>query len=339
MFQLLFGYSRTQLIYVMAKLGLADLLRDGPGDYHALAEATATHAPTLRRVLRGLANLGVVAEDEEGRFVLTPMGACLRSDVPNSLRGWAILSGETWYRAWGDLLHSVQTGQTAFDHTFGMGVYEYAATHAEFAENFHRSMTVATVQAAQALLTAYDFTPARTVVDVGGGYGVLLGAILQAHPHLHGILFDAPSVAATAQRYLEGRDIGRRCACIGGDFFAAVPTGGDTYILSWVLLDWDDEHSLRILQNCRAAMPEHGRLLVFEAMLTERVLPGDRVVGRDLSMLVMTGGQERTAADYRRLLSQAGLSVRQILPTSVNRSVIEAVPVPAAKPAQPAIDP
>ncbi|HZS89238.1 MAG TPA: methyltransferase [Chloroflexota bacterium] len=326
LFQLLFGYSRTQLIYVMAKLGLADLLRAGPVDSGTLARATACHQPTLHRLLRGLTNLGLLEEDAEGRFALTPLGTCLRSDVPSSLRGWALLSGDLLYRAWGDLLHSVQTGQTAFDHTYGMGLYEYLAAHPEHGEHFHRSMTVSTLRAAQALLKAYDFSSVETVVDVGGGHGVLLAAILRAHAHLRGVLFDVPSVVGAARHYLEAQGVAHRCPVIGGDFFTAVPSGGDTYLLSWVLLDWDDRRGLRILRNCRAVLPEHGRLLLFEAILSERTTPGDRVVGRDLSMLVMTGGRERTAADYRALLGQAGLGIRRILPTDVNRSVIEAAP-------------
>lgn len=325
LFQVLFGYSRTQLIYASAKLGIADLLQDGPRSAAELAHATATHEDTLRRVMRGLVNMGIFAEDE-GRYALTPVGACLRSGVPNSLRGWALLTGEVLYDAWGGLLHSLRTGETAFNHIYGMGVYEYLAAHPDAAGYFNQGMTVSTAQGARALLAAYDFSSIGAVVDVGGGIGTLIATILEARPHLRGILFDAPSVAAAARQRLDAAGLLDRCEVVGGNFFSAVPPGGDAYILSWVLLDWDDDDSLRILRNCRAVMPEHGRLLIFEAILPEGATSGDRIVGRDLSMLVMTGGRERTAAEYTALLARAGLAVTRIIPTAANRSVIEATP-------------
>jgi len=217
------GYWVSQALYVVAKLGLADLLRDGPQGSEALAQATSTDAQALSRVLRTPASVGVFVEDEAGRFAVTALGACLQTGVPGSLRAYTITLGEEKYRAWGDILYSVHTGKPAFEHVFGMGTFDYRAQHREAAVVFNQAMTEWTAQAAQALIAAYDFSRFARVVDVGGGHGLLLTALLQAYPHLHGVLIELPSVAMGAQHQLEAAGLGARCEVVAGDFFVSVP--------------------------------------------------------------------------------------------------------------------
>jgi SAM-dependent methyltransferase/DNA-binding transcriptional ArsR family regulator len=320
------GYWTTQVVYVMAKLGLADQLAEGPRTVDALAAATGAHAPTLSRLLRALAGLGLVREGADGRFEATKLGRCFATGTPGSLRGRAILSGETFYTAWGALLHSVRTGLPAFDHQFGAPSYEYLGRHPDIAAVFNETMASATSLAAEALAAAHDFGGATSVVDVGGGTGALLTRILRANPHLRGVLFDLPEVALAAEGLLSDAGVEERCRVVAGDFFAdELPPGGDVYVLSWIIHNWDDERSVALLRNCRRAMADDARLL-----LVERVLPpGDEpspVALWDLHMLVMTTGRERTEEEFRVLLAAADLELTNVVGTDGPRCVIEASP-------------
>jgi O-methyltransferase/methyltransferase family protein len=318
----------SQALYVAAKLGIADLLQEGPQSCARLAEATQTHAGALYRVLRALASVGVFAEDEMGCFRLTPLADLLRTDAPGSLRAFAIMLGapEHW-RAWEGVLHSVRTGQPAFDHVFGIPLFQYFPTHPEAARIFDDAMTSRSGQENTAILAAYDFAAAHTVVDVGGGQGTLLASILEVHPHARGVLFDLPHVIAPARTHIERAGQAARWECVAGDFFTAVPTGGDCYLLKKVIHDWDDERAQRILTNCRTAMSSAGRLLLMEPLIP----PGNEASFNkllDLLMLVWNaGGRERTEREHQGLLASAGFHLSRVIPTRSGISIIEAVPV------------
>ncbi|MGA2242502.1 MAG: methyltransferase [Verrucomicrobiota bacterium] len=319
----------TQAIYVAAKLGVADHLKDGPRSIVELATATRTHAPSLYRLMRALASIGVFAEDKSGRFALTPMAECLRTDAPNSVCAVAIMTGEDWWwKAWGRILHSVQTGKSSFQHVHGMRFFEYMTKNPEAGAIFDRAMASYTAQTGAQVVAAYSFDKARVVVDVGGGHGALLAAILRHHPSVRGIVFDQPATVEIAKGFLESQRLLARCQVLGGDFFESVPEGGDTYLLQHVVHDWDDENATKILRNCHRAMPPDGKLL-----LVEMVIPfGNRpFLGKflDLGVLMMeNGARERTELEYRNLLSVAGFDVTRIIPLPSPDSVIEAVRKP-----------
>jgi SAM-dependent methyltransferase len=324
--RLITGYWVSRAIYVMAKLGIADLLRHGSQDSDGLAQATGTDARALYRVLRTLASVGVLVEDEAARFGLTPMGACLQAGVPGSFRAWAISTGEENYRAWAEVLYSVRTGKSAFEQVFGMGVYDYRAHHPEAAAQFNEGMTDWTRQAAPAVVAAYDFSACTRVVDVGGGQGDLLIALLQAYPHLQGGLVELPHVAAAAQPRLEAAGLAHRCEVVAGNFFEALPSGGDVYILKNVIDSFADDRTVRLLQNCHRAMAPQGKLLV----VGQVIRPGNDPAVRkllDLALLVNAGGPVRTEAELHRLFAAAGLQLTRIIPTdaATEDSIIEGV--------------
>jgi hypothetical protein len=271
----------------------------------------------------------VFTEVDQGCFGLTPLAALLQTGVPGSLKALAIVMGEepAW-RPWGELLYSVQTGLPAFEQVFRMPLFASLSQHPDVAHTYHAAMAEGTALTAQAVAEAYNFSGIRTVIDVGGGQGALIAAILQAHPHMHGILFDLPHVIPGAKRVIETEALAERCALIGGDFFASVPSGADVYLLKWILHDWDDARAATIVMNCCRAMPEHGKLLVVESVLPAGNAPS---MGKfvDLHMLVRLGGRERTEAEYRTLFATAGLRLTHILctpsPEWLSVSVIEGV--------------
>ncbi|MBA2446401.1 MAG: methyltransferase [Chloroflexi bacterium] len=316
----------AQAISVVAKLGTADALADGPKGVDELAVAANAHAPALYRILRALASVGIFAEEEDGRFCLTPLAEPLRSDAPGSVRSFAIMLGEEWsWRPWGQLLQSVTTGQPAFEHTYGTGIFAYLADRPDAGAIFDAAMTSRSGPDADAVTAAYDFSAFRTVVDVGGGRGALLAAILRTNPDVRGILFDQAHVIPGARQYLDAAGLGQRCELVAGDFFASVVAGGDTYVLKWIVHDWDDERALRILERCHRAMPATGRLLLVETVIPPGNDPSSGKLA-DLAMLVWTGGQERTEAEYRALLAAAGFELTKVVPTRSSLSVVEAVP-------------
>jgi SAM-dependent methyltransferase len=323
------GYYISQAIYVAAKLGIADRLTDGPHSSAELAHATGTHPPSLHRLLRLLASAGVFAELDDGRFALTPIGSYLQTETPGSLRAVALQFAGPWHsRGWSDLLYSIQTGEIAFDHLFGMGIFPYLTQHPEDAAIFDAAMTAFSTQTAAAVVTAYDFSPFRTIVDVGGGHGALLRAILQATPAARGILFGLPHVVEGAKKQIEAAGLAERCAVVGGDFFASVPSGGDAYIFSVVIHDWNDEQSGTILKNCHRAMSPQGKLLLVELVLPARLdqSPMSQIIaGNDVNMLVHTGGRSRTEAEFRALFAAAGFELTRIIPTQGWASVVEGI--------------
>ena len=324
--QMATAYWVSRAVYAAAHLGIADCLADGPRDADDLAAATGTHAPALRRVLRTLASVGLFRTDERGRFSLTPLGAALRSDAPGAARSTVLaLAGEWWWAAWGEVLHAVRTGQTGQQKALGVDEWEYLAQHPEEASHFNAAMIGYHGEEPAAVVATYDFSGIRTVVDVGGGTGNLLGTILAANPHLRGVLLELPQVVPDAERSLAAAGVADRCEVVAGDFLAAVPDGGDVYIVSHCVHNWDEPSCVRILANCRRAMRPAGRLLIVEAV----VRPGDEPDPAkilDLAMLLVPGGEERSQEEYRVLLEKAGFQLARVLPTRTFTSIIEAIP-------------
>jgi SAM-dependent methyltransferase len=330
--QMLLGYRRSQALYVAAKLSIADVLLDVAKDSDELAAATNTHAPTLRRLLRMLAACGVLEEDDRGRFRLTQVGALLRRDVPGSMRAFVLfMTGEECWRAWGALLHSVQTGESAFEHLFGMNAFDYYARfpERERSQVHEEAMAVLTSQSDAALVSTYDFSQFGTLVDVGGGNGALLAALLGANPRLRGILFDLPNVVTRAPELLEKAGVVDRCRIVAGSFFESVPEGGDAYVMKRIIHDWDDNRAGAILRACCRAMNGKGRLLILDEVLPERAEPSDAASFMfDMEMLLVApGGRERTEEEFRQLLAGAGFKLNRVFPTGFMRlGVVEGLP-------------
>jgi O-methyltransferase domain/Dimerisation domain len=317
----------SQAIYVAAKLGLADLLVASPQSAATLAATTGTHAGALYRVLRALASVGIFAEDDSRRFHLTPTAECLCSQAPGSLRAFAVMLGEQeHWRAWGEVLYSVKTGKPAFEHIFGMPRFRYFADHPQDARIFSEAMTSRSGQENDAIIAAYDFSELKSVIDVGGGQGSLLAAIVRATSDTRCVLFDLPDVIRTARNAANLAECGSRLEFAEGSFFEALPTGADAYMLKKVIHDWDDARATAILTNCRGAMPRSGRLL-----LIEPIIPPDNIRSfnklLDLLLLVWHGsGKARTEAEHRAILASSNLAVARVMPTGSWLSIIEALP-------------
>ena len=327
MLQLISGFWISRCIYITAKLGLADLVKDGPKTAAELAAATAIHTPSLFRVLRALASVGIFTQDEQDRFGDTPLLQTLRSDVPGSLRAFAMTElGEEHYPAWGDLMHSVRTGGIAFDHAFGMDVWQYFAQHPDNAKIFNDAMSGMTAQANEALHASYDFAGINKLVDIGGGHGGLITSILRRNPQMLGVLFDSPQVIDGARALVAASDVADRCELVGGNFFESIPAGSDAHVLKWIIHDWDDEKSVAILKNSHRALAENGKLILVEAVVPSG---GEPHFAKfiDLNMLVITGGRERTEEEFRRLYEASGFRLTRVVPTESPFSVIEGVRV------------
>jgi hypothetical protein len=325
--QMATAYWVSRALYVSAELGIADLVKDEAQDAQALAAATGTYPPALRRVLRALASVGLFRSDTQGRFSLTPLGSALRSDAPGAARSTVIaLSGAFFWESWGEVLHSVRTGETGIQKALGVSEYEYLAEHPEVASHFNAAMIGYHGQEPAAIVEAYDFAGSGTVVDLGGGSGNLLGTILAANPSLQGVLFERPQVIPEAEHSLEAAGVVERCEFVAGDFLEAVPDGGDVYIVSHCIHNWDEPSCVRILTNCRRAMSPRGRLLIVEAVLGAGDAPDPAKI-LDLAMLVVPGGEERSQDEYRILLEKSGFRLTRVIPTRTSTSIIEAIPV------------
>jgi hypothetical protein len=324
-FEMAMGYWASQVVYVAAKLGIADVLADCPKSCGEIADATGADGSSLFRLMRALASLGVVAMEDDNLFRLTGIGAPLQSGMPGSLRSMILTLGEEHYQAWGRILHSIQSGKPAFDCVFKAPLFEHLQRFPSAGDTFDTAMTDFTSQAALAIVAAYDFSPIRTAVDVGGGQGALIGTILRSNPHMTGTIFDLPSVVVKARERLVTAGIENRCQAIAGSFFESVPEGAEAYLLKNVLHDWDDDSALVILRNCRGAMKDMGKLLVIEVMLPERPESSFENL-LDLNMLVMSGGRERTEAEYRKLFAASGFRLTRVIPTIAPLNVIEAMP-------------
>lgn len=317
------GCLLSQAIHVATKLGIPDLLKDGPKSAAELAEQTKTHAPSLYRLLRALAGAGIFSEGEQGRFALTQLGSFLRRDVPGSMAAAGLLFGSTLqWPALGELLYGVQTGKTAFDHYFGMNFWEYFMSHPEEHELFQYAMASFSAAETHAILAAYDFSAFQSVVDVAGGRGALLAGILNAYPTIRGTLLELPHVAKQAEGFFQSAGVAARCEAIGGDMFASIPAGHDAYIMKTVIHDWQDAQVLALLHTCVAAMPSHATLLLITEVIAPPNTP-DPTKFMDLNMFVTFGSCERTADELGALLGQAGLQLARIIPTRSPLKIVE----------------
>jgi orsellinic acid C2-O-methyltransferase len=329
LYHLATGHYVSQALCLAARLGIADLLKDGPRHAKELAEGTGTHASSLHRVMRLLANAGIFEEQENGSFALTALGACLREGVPGSMRAMVMLyAGERMRNNWQELEYCVRTGAPVFRKRGLDDPFKDPARSPEDNATFDAAMADVTRLNAVAVVAAYDFAPFRTVVDVGGGNGTLLISILQAYPHLHGMVFDQPHAVDRAQKQIAARGLTVRCEAVAGDFFKDVPIGADAYILQRVIQDWDDDRAVTILTNCHRAMGGNGTLLLVEGVYPPRIdqsFAVRRALTGDVNMLVNTGGRWRSEAEFRTLYDAAGFTLLRIVPTQAEVRVIEGV--------------
>ncbi len=322
--QLIHGYNISQTIYVAAKLGIADLLLDGPKTASMLAKVTGTHAKALFRVMRALSSIGIF-ERQGDLFALTPMGSLLRTDRQDSLRAAATFFNEEPYRTHGALLNSVRTGETAFNKIFGMGHFEYLESHPDAAMTFNTAMVQMTRQLNQEINQLYDFSQFSKVVDVGGGYGQLVAAVLANNLNLKGALFDLASAVVGASSLFYQAGVADRCDIIVGDMFKEIPVSADAYILKSVIHDWDDELCVTILKNIRHAIHTNGKLLLVERIIdTGNEACWGKFV--DLVMLVMSGGRERTLMEYQGIYEASGFTLTRTFLASNGFSIIEGIP-------------
>jgi len=326
LFKLIAAPWVSQCIYVFVKLGIVDLLSNGAMDFRRIAEAVEAEPEALHRVLQGLAKTGLLTEVGPDAFALTKLGECLKSGAPGALRSWALLWGEEYYSAWSKLLPALRKGTTAFDLAYGANLYQYLSDNPETAQTYDAAMTGLAELVYPAVVAAHDFSNSRQLIDVGGGCGTFIAAILAANPNLRGILFDQPDVVSKAATVLEANGVAERCKVVAGDFFTSVPPGGDTYVLSNILHNWDDERAAAILHNCRQAIAQSGRILIVETVLSGKDEPALARV-HDLSMLVLTRGRERTEDEFFQLLARSGFDLKGVLPVQPMTCVVEAVPV------------
>ncbi len=326
LFEVAQGAWLTQALCVVAKLGIADALADGPRSADDVARRVGADPGATYRLMRAVASASMFKQRRDGRFELTRLGQKLRTDVPGSMAPMLLFLGHPHHWAdWGNLSYSVRTGKPAVDHLQGMPFFDFLETDPEYAAVFNDFMTGMSSMAIDAVSPAYDFTDRRLIVDVGGGHGALLAAVLGSAPDARGVLFDLPSVVAGAGPVLEAAGVASRCTVTGGSFFDSVPEGGDAYLLKTIIHDWEEASALTILRNVRTAMAPNGKLLLLELVLPEGA-PSHPGMFLDLEMLVSVGGRERTAVEYAELLSRAGFRQTRVIPTAGPISIVEAVP-------------
>jgi O-methyltransferase domain/Dimerisation domain len=324
--RLIDGFRVTQTVYAGVDLGIPDLLADGERTADDLAEASGANPSALYRLLRALASLGILHEADGRRFSLTELGQPLRANVPGSLHGWVTLQGRDYlWRSWGNLANAVREGENSFRMLHGTDIWTWRAEHPEESSIFDDAMRAMTSSANTAILAAYDFGRFGTIVDVAGGTGTLIAALLAAHPTLRGVLFDQEHVVSAAEPILSAAGVLDRCDVVAGSFFESVPESRDAYVLKWIIHDWEDEESVAILRVCRAAMGPDAVVLLIERDLGS---PNESAAAKlaDLNMLVMPGGRERTVDEYAALFDEAGLRLAGVHPTATGQLVIEAAP-------------
>lgn len=322
-----FGAWLAQAMHAAVRLGIPDALNDGPRTAEDVARQVGADPGATYRLMRALASNSVLKLRRDGRFALTRTGRALVSDNPAGVAPMVAFIGAPAHREhWSNLEHSVRTGETAVSKVRGMSFFEYTDTDPELAQIFNDAMTGASAVAIETAVPTYDFSTSKLIVDVGGGHGALLAAVLRQAPDARGVLFDLPQVVAGAGATVTAAGVASRCDLAGGSFFESVPSGGDTYLLKTVIHDWDDARSLEILRNVRRAIAPGGKMLLFEMVLPEGA-PAHLGLVLDLEMLVAAGGQERTRRQYAALLSQAGFRLQRVIPTASPMSIIEARPV------------
>ncbi|MGB3353858.1 MAG: methyltransferase [Mycobacterium sp.] len=321
------GSWTTAALYTAAKLGIPDVLAPGPARATDVAVEVGADPDAVYRLMRALAGKGVLKQRRDGRFANTGIGDALRSDSEGSLRDMVLFIGHpARWADWGNLLHSVLSGEAAVHKVHGMSFFDLLGTDPEFAQVFNNAMTAVSGLTDDVTLSRYDFTRFSLVVDVGGGHGALLATILRSAPEARGILYDLPSVVSGAESTLHASGVAHRVSTAGGSFMSTVPDGGDAYVLKNIIHDWDDETSLTILRNIRTAISSGGTLLLFEMVLPERPTQSLALM-LDLEMLVTSGGRERTQLEYANLLSRAGFRLDRVIGTATPTSIIEASPI------------
>ena len=324
--QLVSGAFVAAATYTAAKLGIADVLADGPRDTSYIAARTETDERSLYRLLRSLASVGAFTEVGPRTFANTPVTETMRSDSPRSTRDLTIWMGEPdHWKVFGDLLYSVKTGKPAWDHVHGEPVFPYLFnTNKELGDIFNRAMTSVSHEAIGPVLEAYEFSDARRIADIGGGHGHVLAAVLAANPTAEGVLFDMPAVLEGAPAMMDSHGVGDRVELVAGDFFAEIPVRADLYMLKFIIHDWCDDKNQQILRNIRASMPDDGKILIIETVVPEGNEPHfSKII--DLEMLMAPGGVERTAAEFEKLLADSGFRMTRIIPTKGMMSIVEAV--------------
>jgi hypothetical protein len=328
--QLATGHFAARAVFVCAELGLADHLIGGPLDAAALAARTGADPRALYRLLRALAAAGVFEHQADDRFALNALGETLRADKPGSVRdGVRMFHQPMFWRSWEALGHSVATGEPALDHLFGAPVFEYLAANPDAARHYDGGMTALNAGLLPAIVSAWDWTPYRRIVDVAGGQGSLLAAVLERAPHAEGLLLDLPHVAPKARETFAQRTLGTRAQALTGSMFDSVPGGADAYLLKWILHDWDDTACTALLGRIREAAPDHARLLVMERVLPARATATPAVrtmMMADLLMMIHLPGRERTEDEFRALLHGAGWRLARVVPTGCPLSIVVAEP-------------
>ena len=321
------GGLAAQAIYCAARLGLADLLADGPLSAEAIAERAGTYAPATHRWLRALCSLNILQETPVREFELTDLGQTLSSGDASAAKPWAAMLGAPFiWRPWGKLLDTLKTGQPAFPDMYGHSWYEFLAEHPEDAEIYNEAMNAGAELMIEAVVKHYDFDQFHTIVDLGGGRGALLRGILQAHAKPRGILFDLPPVVATADALLRS-SVADRCETVGGDFFEEVPQDADAYLMKGIVHGFNDENAVKILKKIHSAMCEGGKLLIVDAVLQETNEPNPQKAMMDLMMLSLVEGRERTEKEFSTLLGKAGFELSQVIDTGRGSSIVEGIPV------------
>jgi O-methyltransferase len=320
------GYHASALAYAAVKLGLPDRMGARRWTAEQLAEELGLSPPHLFRFLRCLSTLGICEELPDGTFALAPGGQSLKSGAPSRLAEKVQIVVEQYWQPWANLVSCLQTGEPAFDQVFGMKVWDWRRMHADQGAVFDSYLAKETVVQADAVLKAVDFSDVRMVADIGGGHGGLLAAVVKAHPHVAGVLFDQPQTVEMAKPFLRSLGVAERVELVGGDVLAEIPVRADLYLLKGVLQQWGDVEASTILDNCRRALPEGARLLIIERVLPARASDDPASVMLDLHMMAITGGQARSLRQFETLLSGAGLAMSKVTPTSSGLAIIEAVP-------------
>ena len=333
LYQLGTGHYVSRALYLAAKLDLAGHVARGAREVGALAAATQTHAPSLRRLLRLLASVGIFEETESGEFALTPLADVLRDDATGSMRASVMLfTGPGIQTDWAELEHCVRTGEPAYRklRPQDADAFSNIARDPEAAAIFDKAMATFAPQTSAAIAAGYDFGQFAVLADVGGGNGALMIGILRANPKLRGLVFDRPDVIERARANVAAAGMSDRCELVGGSFFDKLPSGADAYMLKHVIHDWNDEQARAILRAVRTAVPAHGKLLLVEGVYPPRIergLEGRGAAANDVNMLVCTGGRQRSEAEFRELYAAAGFRLTAIVPTPARVSVIEGIPV------------
>jgi predicted O-methyltransferase YrrM len=319
------AYHEAALVYAAVKLGLPDRMGTRAWTSEQLTAELGLSPPHLLRFLRGLSMLGICEELPDGSFALAPAGQSLQSGAPSRLAEKVRIVVEQYWQPWANLVSCLETGKPAFDHVFGMTVWDWRRQHAEQGDIFNSFLAKETLAQADSILEALDASRARTIADIGGGGG-LIAAVVRANPQVQGILFDRPQTLETAKRFLQSLGVAERVQCMSGDFLSAVEVQADLYLLKSVLQQWDDADSLTILRNCRSAMQDAARLLVIERLIPERALADPAAIMVDLHMMTITGGRVRSREQFEALLSQAGFTLAKVMPTRSGLTIIDAVP-------------